>query len=108
MMFDFSLFLSHSGLYVTLATIFLMLLVLYNPRLMLQDYPPAIQEVVPQKTDAEKRQSIWLGLPFLLTLSFSRSTPRLFFRRGPAAKREIFLCGCMLLESLLHSTCGIG
>jgi hypothetical protein len=67
-MFDFPLFLSHSGLYVTLATIFLVLLVLYNPRLMLQDYPPAIQEIVSPKTEAEKRQSIWLGLPFLLML----------------------------------------
>jgi hypothetical protein len=64
--FDFPLFLSHSSLYVVLATIFLLLLVLYNPRLLLQDYPPAIQEIVPPKTDAEKRQSIWLGMPFLL------------------------------------------
>jgi hypothetical protein len=63
-----SLFLGHSGLYVALATIFLLFLVLYNPRLMLQDYPPAIQEIVPPKTDKEKRQSIWLGAPFILVL----------------------------------------
>ena len=68
MTFDFPLFLSFSGLYVTLATIALLFLVLYNPRLMLQDYPPAIQEIVPPKTDAEKRQSLWLGLPFMLVL----------------------------------------
>lgn len=68
MTFDFSLFLSHSGLYVALATIFLLFLVIYNPRLMLQDYPPAIQEIVPPKTEAEKRQSLWLGLPFMLIL----------------------------------------
>ena len=64
----FSMFVSHSGLYVALATIFLLSLVLYNPRLMLQDYPPAIKAVVPPKTDAEKRQSTWLGLPFILVL----------------------------------------
>ena len=68
MTFDSPLFLSLSGLYVALATIFLLFLVLYNPRLMLQDYPPAIQEIVPPKTDAEKRQSIWFGLPFMLVL----------------------------------------
>ena len=67
-MFDVPLFLAHAGLYVTLATIFLLFLVLYNPRLMLQDYPPAIKEIVPPKTDAEKRQSTWLGLPFILVL----------------------------------------
>ena len=67
-MFDFPLFLSHSGLYVTLATIFLLFLVLYNPRLMLQDYPLAIKEVVPPKTEKEKRLSTWLGLPFILVL----------------------------------------
>lgn len=68
-MFDFPVFLSHSGLYVALATTSLLFLVIYNPRLMLQDYPPAIKEIVPAKTDAEKRQSIWLGMPFMLVLS---------------------------------------
>lgn len=64
----FSLFLIHSGLYVALATVFLLALVVYNPRLMLQDYPPAIKAIVPSKTEREKRLSTWLGLPFLLVL----------------------------------------
>ena len=64
----FSMFLSHSGLNVALATVFLLFLVLYNPRLMLQDYPPAIKEIVPPKTEKEKRISTWLGLPFILML----------------------------------------
>lgn len=64
----FSLFLIHSSLYVGLATVFLLGLVLYNPRLMLQDYPPAIKAIVPPKTEREKRISIWLGLPFILVL----------------------------------------
>jgi hypothetical protein len=68
MIFDFPAFLSHSGLFVALATIALLFIVIKNPRLMLQDYPPAIQEIVPPKTDAEKRQSTWLGMPFLLIL----------------------------------------
>ena len=68
MTFDFPLFISLSGLYVALATLFLLFLVIYNPRLMLQDYPPAIKEIVPAKTEAEKRQSTWLGLPFMLVL----------------------------------------
>jgi hypothetical protein len=67
-MFDVPLFLAHAGLYIAPATIFLIFLVLYNPRLMLQDYPPAIKEIVSPKTDAEKRQSTWLGLPFILVL----------------------------------------
>jgi hypothetical protein len=57
-----------SALYVGLATFLLLALVLYNPRLMLQDYPPAIKAVVPPKTETEKRQSLWLGMPFLLVL----------------------------------------
>lgn len=67
-MANFSLYLLHAGLYVALATIFLLGLVLYNPRLMLQDYPPAIKSIVPPKTEQEKRLSTWLGLPFLLVL----------------------------------------
>lgn len=68
MMCGLPAFLAHAGLYVALATVCLVLLVLYDPRLMLQDYPPAIQEIVPPKTAREKRLTLWLGLPFLLIL----------------------------------------
>ena len=57
-----------SVFYIVIATITLMGLVLYNPRLMLQDYPPAIKAIVPPKTDKEKRQSMLFGIPFLLAL----------------------------------------
>ena len=67
-MFDLSQFLLHAAVYVGLATLFLLGLVVYNPRLMMQDYPPAIKAVVPPRTDREKRLSTWLGLPFLLIL----------------------------------------
>lgn len=67
-MINFPQLLGDSALYIGLATFFLLALVLYNPRLMLQDYPPAIQELVPPKTEVEKRLSLWLGMPFLLAL----------------------------------------
>lgn len=67
-MSPFSHFLLHAVIYVALATVFLLALVLYNPRLMLQDYPPAIKAAVPPKTEREKRLSTWLGLPFILIL----------------------------------------
>jgi hypothetical protein len=57
-----------SLLYIALATFLLLALFWGKPRLMLQDYPPAIQALVPPKTEAEKRQGLLLGLPFLLVL----------------------------------------
>jgi hypothetical protein len=58
----------HILVYIVLATLFLLGLVLYSPRLMLQDYPPAIKAIVPPKTESEKKLSTWLGLPFILVL----------------------------------------
>ena len=55
-------------LYSFVASAYLLLALAYNPRLFLQDYPPAIQERVPPKTDREKRQARIVGLPFLLIL----------------------------------------
>lgn len=63
-----SLFFLHIAIYIVLANLSLLGLVLYNPRLMLQDYPPAIQAIVPPKTAREKRLSTWLGMPFLVIL----------------------------------------
>lgn len=67
-MINYAQLIADSAIYVAVATVLLLGLVLYNPRLMLQDYPPAIRAIVPPKTDAEKRQSILLGMPFLLAL----------------------------------------
>lgn len=67
-MIDFSQLLTDASLYVALATLMLVGLVLRNPRLMLQDYPPAIKAIVPPKTETEKRQSTLYGMPFLLAL----------------------------------------
>jgi hypothetical protein len=67
-MINYSQLFIDSMIYIATATIFLLGLVFFNPRLMLQDYPPAIKAMVPPKTEAEKRQSILLGMPFLLVL----------------------------------------
>jgi hypothetical protein len=61
-------FVADALIYVGLATVFLLGLMLHSPRMMLQDYPPSIKTTVPPKTDAEKRHSLWFGLPFLLLL----------------------------------------
>jgi hypothetical protein len=68
MSIDLTRLLFDAGIYVALATLLLVGLVLYNPRLMLQDYPPAIKKIVPPKTERERKLSLWLGLPFLLAL----------------------------------------
>ena len=78
-----------SAFYIVIATITLMGLVLYNPRLMLQDYPPAIKSIVPPKTDDEKQQSMLLGIPFLLALLI---LPFLFvFRLDQSSFTGLFL-----------------
>ncbi len=67
-MINISQLLVDSLIYVALASVLLLGLVLYNPRLMLQDYPPAIKAQVAPKTETEKRQSTIYGMPFLLAL----------------------------------------
>lgn len=88
-MIDFSQLAVDASVYIALATLTLIGLVGYNPRLMLQDYPPAIQAVVPPKTESEKRQSILLGTPFLLLLL---ALPFVFaFRQEQASFAGLFL-----------------
>jgi len=40
----------------------------YNPRLLMNDYPPEIRQLVPPKTDRESRLGLIVGMPFLLVL----------------------------------------
>ncbi len=79
-MIDFSGLCIDSVIYIALATILLPGLALYNPRLMLQNYPPAIKATPLLKTETEKRQSTPLRMPFLLALLilpfFFRFSPR--------------------------------
>jgi hypothetical protein len=51
-----------------LASLYLVAVLWFNPRLFLQDYPAPIQAAVPPKTEQEKRLSLIVGLPFLLLL----------------------------------------
>ena len=51
-----------------LASVFLFAVLRFNPRLFLQDYPESIQSQVPPKTEKEKRQSLIVGIPFLILL----------------------------------------
>jgi hypothetical protein len=51
-----------------LASLWLILALRVNPRIFLHDYPPKIQERVPQKTNPEKRLTYIFGVPFMLLL----------------------------------------
>lgn len=60
----------HGGALSLVATLFLLACLLLRPRLLLQDYPPSIQAVVPPKTAAERRLALVVGIPFLALLLF--------------------------------------
>ena len=51
-----------------IASILLMAILRFNPRLFLQDYPEEIQNQVAPKTETEKRQSLIVGIPFLIVV----------------------------------------
>lgn len=67
-MINISKILLDGALLSILASIILIGILRFNPRLFLQDYPDEIQNQVPPKTDQEKRQSLMVGIPFLLLL----------------------------------------
>jgi hypothetical protein len=58
----------------------------FNPRLFLQDYPAEIQEKVSPKTDKEKRQSLFVGIPYLLILIAVPFLSTLAMKRGSAGE----------------------
>jgi len=51
-----------------IASVILMASLRINPRSYLQDYPPAIQALVPPKTPAERRLALIVGIPFMILL----------------------------------------
>ena len=51
-----------------IASLLLIVSLRLNPRIWLQDYPEAIQDKVPPKTEREKRLSLIFGIPFLVLL----------------------------------------
>jgi hypothetical protein len=67
-MLDIGKILLDGAILSILASLFLIGTLCFNPRLFLQDYPQGIQSLVPAKTPKEKRQSLIVGIPFLLLL----------------------------------------
>jgi hypothetical protein len=55
-------------LYSLIVSIFIIVSLWRVPRIWLHDFPEDIQEMVPPKTEAEKRLSLIVGIPFLLLL----------------------------------------
>jgi hypothetical protein len=67
-LFDLSLTLTY-GIILSLISLALILGSLYfMPRLWLKDLPKDLQALIPPKTEAEQRQSWYVGVPFLLLL----------------------------------------
>jgi len=67
-----------------------------NPRIWLNDFPPDIRRAVPPKTDAEKRQSLLWGLPFLAVLLGGPLVSNLILnqqRGGSASLVTLFING---------------
>ncbi|HEX4935481.1 MAG TPA: hypothetical protein VFV33_20010, partial [Gemmatimonadaceae bacterium] len=58
----------HGGVLSLVASLYLLGCLLANPRLLLQDYPAAIQAAVPPKTRDERRTALVVGIPFLAFL----------------------------------------
>jgi hypothetical protein len=56
------------GILSVVAALWLTLVMLVSPRIMLQDYPPAIKASVPGKSEREIQLSYILGIPFILIL----------------------------------------
>jgi len=51
-----------------IASFYIIITFLINPRIWLQDYPQDIQDLLPPKDEREKRLSLILGIPFLILL----------------------------------------
>ena len=55
-------------IYNLLCVISLLILILINPRYMMQDYPKEITKDIEGKTSKEKKESLLFGIPFMLIL----------------------------------------
>ncbi len=67
-MINFTKIILDGSVLSVLASITILGILRFNPRLFLQDYPAKIQEQVPPKDDQEKLFSLLLGIPFLVLL----------------------------------------
>ena len=78
-------------------------MVLVNPRLMLQDYPKDVQAAVPPKTAAEKRQTLYWGLPLWVFLLGCPTVAALWVKAANGNALEIFVAafGVLFLSNLV-------
>lgn len=67
-MIDVSLVLTHGLLMSLVFSVFVIGTLIWKPRLWLQDFPADLQAAIPPKTDAEKRQTMWIGFVFFAML----------------------------------------
>jgi hypothetical protein len=69
-MLDTTKILVDGGLISLFFVVAILGMALYNPRLFLNkgDIPADILAAVPPKTERERRQAIWLGIPFMLVV----------------------------------------
>jgi hypothetical protein len=89
-MFDIGKILIDGGIFSLIASLYLLGILRFNPRLFLQDYPQEIQMRVPPKSDQEKRQSLLLGIPFLVLLVVGPLLSTLFLQRGHGGELGFF------------------
>jgi len=79
------------GLILTGIIVLLMILAQrINPRLFIQDYPEDIQAAVPPKTDAEKRLTLLIGIPFLLVMLLAPFFSTLSLKQAGASFGALF------------------
>lgn len=81
-MVDLSKIILDGAVLSLIASLFLIVVLRFNPRLFLQDYPEAIQNEVPPKTALEARHSLLIGVPFLLLLAIIPFISTLTFKRS--------------------------
>lgn len=77
-----------------IASLLILVSLRINPRMWLQDYPQDIQNRVPPKTEREKRQSLIVGIPFLVVLAAVPFISTLTLKRqggGHASFLQLFL-----------------
>ena len=77
-MLDMTRILRDGALLSVVASTYLLVLLRLNPRIFLRHYPKEIREIVPPKSERERRMSILLGLligvPFALALLWRTAT----------------------------------
>lgn len=91
------------GLFAVLGGLYLLALMRFSPRLFLgkNDMPPDILAAVPPKTEQEKRQSLILGIPFVIAIFAVPLISTLQFRQQAGADASILLLSLHAFAILL-------